>query len=199
MGQPSKRSSLLGCWLGLNVGLSCCLSGSGGSNDLGGGGGLGGGCGDFSGGGNGFDWSGGGGGDDSGSVGSLLLCLLFLGVLGKELLVLFVGLSGVLVAVLDFSLVELFASKTGLGDQALDLGALVEGLVLALDFTANNVLADIILLLVEGECLNDVVSSLGTESVGAGDVGNAVDLFLTLLDHTELDGSEVGTVDGATD
>lgn len=52
----------------------------------------------------------------------MLLCFLFLGVLGKEFLVLLVGLLGVLVAVLNFGLVELFASKTGLGDQALDLG-----------------------------------------------------------------------------
>jgi hypothetical protein len=110
-----------------------------------------------------------------------------------------VGLFGVLVAVLNISLVKLFASKTGLGDQALDLGALVEGLVLSLDFTTNNVLANIILLLVEGECLNDVVSSLGTESVGAGNVGHTIDVFLTLLDNTELNGSEVGAVDGATD
>lgn len=109
------------------------------------------------------------------------------------------GLFGVLVAVLNFSLVKLFASKTGLSDQALDLGALVEGLVLSLDFTTNNILANIILLLVEGECLNDVVSPLGTESVGTGNVGYTIDVFLTLLDNTELNGSEVWAVDGATD
>jgi hypothetical protein len=114
----------------------------------------------------------------------VLLCFLFLGVLGKEFLVLLVGLLGVLVAVLNFGLVELFASKTGLGDQALDLGGLVESLVLSLDFTTNNVLTNIILLLVKSECLNDVVSSLGTESVSAGNVGDTIDVFLTLLDNT---------------
>ena len=208
-GQPSQRSSLLGS-LGLSCGLSSLnLGGGGGSNSLCWGSSLGGcsglgGCSDLGGccdnlcGGSSdnLDWCGGGG---SGSGGGVLLCFLFLGVLGKELLVLLVGLLGVLVAVLNFGLVELFASKTGLGDQALDLGGLVESLVLSLDFTTNNVLANIILLLVESECLNDVVSSLGTESVGAGNVGDTIDVFLTLLDNTELDGGEVGAVDGATD
>ena len=94
---------------------------------------------------------------------------------------------------------ELLASQTSLGDQALDLGGLVEGFVLALDLTTNNVLANIILLLVKSEGLDDVVSSLGTESVGASDVGDTIDVLLSLLDNSELDDSEVGAVDAATD
>jgi len=129
----------------------------------------------------------------------MLLCPLFLGVLREELLVLLMGLLGALIAVLDFGLVKLLASQTSFGDQALDLRGFVESLVLALDLTTNNVLANIILLLVKSECLDDVVSSLGTESVGASYVGDTIDLFLSLLDNTELDGSEVGAVDAATD
>jgi len=129
----------------------------------------------------------------------VLLCPLFLGVLREELLVLLHGLLGVFVAVLDSSDALLLASQTSFGDQALDLGGLVESLVLTLDLTTNNVLANIILLLVKSECLDDVVSSLGTESVGASYVGDTIDLFLSLLDNTELDGSEVGAVDAATD
>lgn len=129
----------------------------------------------------------------------MLLCPLFLGVLREELLVLLHGLLGVFVAVLDSSDALLLASQTSFGDQALDLGGLVESLVLTLDLTTNNVLANIILLLVKSESLDDVVSSLGTESVGASDVGDTIDVLLSLLDNTELDGSEVGAVDAATD
>ena len=49
------------------------------------------------------------------------------------------------------------SAETGLGNETLDLGGLIESLVLALDLTGNNVLANIVLLLVEREGLDDVV------------------------------------------
>ena len=91
------------------------------------------------------------------------------------------------------------SAETGLSDETLDLGGLIESLVLALDLTGNNVLANIVLLLVEREGLDDVVSSLGTEAVGTLNIGNTSDLLLTLLNNTEEDGSEVSTDNAATD
>ena len=91
------------------------------------------------------------------------------------------------------------SAETGLGDETLDLGGLIESLVLALDLAGNDVLANIVLLLVEREGLDDVVSSLGTEAVGTLNIGNTSDLLLTLLNNTEEDGSEVSTDNAATD
>jgi len=180
-GKPSLLSSLLCSSFG-SCGLSSLNLGNGsrGSNNL---------CGGSSG---GLSWY-------SRLSSDILLCSLFLGILGDEFLVLLMGLLGSLVAVLDIALVKLLASQTSFGDQALDLRGLVESLVLTLNLTTNNILANIILLLVESECLNNVVSSLGTESVGAGYVGDTIDLLFSLLDNTELDGSEVGAVDATTD
>ena len=105
----------------------------------------------------------------------------------------------IFVATNDLSLVLVLSAETGLGDETLDLGGLIESLVLALDLTGNNVLANIVLLLVEREGLDDVVSSLGTEAVGTLNIGNTSDLLLTLLNNTEEDGSEVSTDNAATD
>ena len=130
---------------------------------------------------------------------SLLLSLLLLGIGGEELFVLFKVLTSGLVTTNDLSLVLVLSAETGLGDETLDLGGLIESLVLALDLTGNNVLANIVLLLVEREGLDDVVSSLGTEAVGTLNIGNTSDLLLTLLNNTEEDGSEVSTDNAATD
>ena len=130
---------------------------------------------------------------------SLLLSLLLLGIGGEELFVLLKVLTSGLVTTNDLSLVLVLSAETGLGDETLDLGGLIESLVLALDLTGNNVLANIVLLLVEREGLDDVVSSLGTEAVGTLNIGNTSDLLLTLLNNTEEDGSEVSTDNAATD
>lgn len=93
----------------------------------------------------------------------------------------------------------MLAAETGLGDHALNVGGLVESLVLALDLTGNNVLADIVLLFVEGEGLDNVVASLGTESVGALDISDASNLLVSTLDDSEEDSGKVGVEDAATD
>lgn len=137
-------------------------------------------------------------GDDL-SLGSGLLGLLLLSVLGEELLVLLNILAGGLVAVDVIGLDGVLAAETGLGDETLDLGGLVVGLVLALDLTGNNVLADVVLFLVKVEGLDDVVATLGSELVGTVDVGDTGDLGVSLLHNTEEDGSEVVGNDAAAD
>jgi hypothetical protein len=91
------------------------------------------------------------------------------------------------------------AAEALLGDHALDLGGLVEGLVLALDLAGNNVLAHVVLLLIEGEGLDDVVSPLSAETVGALNVGDSGDFLVALFDNAEEDGGEVGADDAAAD
>ncbi len=93
----------------------------------------------------------------------------------------------------------MLAAESLFGDHALDLGRLVEGLVLALDFASNNVFSNIVLLLIKGEGLDDVVTSLGSEAVGALDIGNSGNFLVALLDDAEEDGSEVGADDAAAD
>jgi hypothetical protein len=91
------------------------------------------------------------------------------------------------------------AAETGLGHKALDLGGLVESLCTSLDFTSNNVLADIILLLVKVESLDDVVSSLGSKTVGALDISDTSNFLFASLDDAEEDSSEVSTDNATTD
>lgn len=119
----------------------------------------------------------------------LLLGFLFLGVLGEQLLVLLETITGGLVTADYLSLVLSLSAETGLSDEALDLGRLVESLVLSLDLAANNVLADIVLLLVKGEGLDDLVSALDTKAVGAFNVGHSLDVLLAALHDAEEDGS----------
>ena len=124
-----------------------------------------------------------------GSLGSLLLSLLLFSVLGEQLLVFLETITSCLVATNNFSLVLSLSAETGLGDEALDLGRLVESLVLSLDLAANNVLADIVLFLVKGEGLDDLVSALDTKAVGAFNVGHSLDVLLAALHDAEEDGS----------
>lgn len=119
----------------------------------------------------------------------LLLGFLFLGVLGEQLLVLLETITGGLVTADYLSLVLSLSAETGLSDEALDLGRLVESLVLSLDLAANNVLADIVLFLVKGEGLDDLVSALDTKAVGAFNVGHSLDVLLAALHDAEEDGS----------
>lgn len=119
----------------------------------------------------------------------LLLGFLFLGVLGEQLLVLLETITGGLVTADYLSLVLSLSAETGLSDEALDLGRLVESLVLSLDLATNNVLADIVLFLVKGEGLDDLVSALDTKAVGAFNVGHSLDVLLAALHDAEEDGS----------
>lgn len=132
-------------------------------------------------------------------MGSLGSSLLLLDVLRHKLFVSLGGLLGVGVAGLGLSLDGVLAAKTLLGDHALDFGGLVESLVTALDLTTDDVVAHIILLLVKVEGLDNVSATLGTEAVGAGNVGDTVDFLFALLDDAEEDGGEIGAGDASAD
>lgn len=160
----------------------------------------------------------------SGDLGSLLLFagvlhfLLLSEVFLEELLVVGGLLLGVLDRVEDVASGDLLAAELGLGDHALHLGGLVEGLVtvlagdlvaflvLLLVGPAHNVLGDIVLL-VESVELLDSVSSLLSETVGAllaGDLDGLVlvlafDLLLSLNNNAEGDDGKIGAGDAATD
>jgi len=127
------------------------------------------------------------------------LGLLLLGVLTEELLVALNSLLGGLVAVLLVALGDLLSAESLLGNESLDLWGFPEGLVATLDGAVSHVLADIILLGIEGEHLSDVVGSLLGESVWAVGVGDTVDVLLSLLDDSQEDDGEVVAVDAAAD
>ena len=133
-----------------------------------------------------------------GSLGSLsLLGLLLLHVLGEKLLVLSSALLGVLEAVGSLLLDGTLSAEALLGDHTLDPWRLEEGLVGTLDLTAHNVLAYIILLLVEGKGLDDVVAALHAEAVGALDVGHTLDFLVALSDNSEEESGNVGADNAA--
>ena len=130
-----------------------------------------------------------------GSVGN---CLSFLDVLGEDLVVIGSELLGLLEA-LNLSLLgELLSSESLLGDESLDLGALVEGLVALLDFAADNVLSHVVVL-AESEHLADVAGSLGSESAGLVVGGHTFDISVTLLDDLEGDDSQIRAADATAD
>jgi hypothetical protein len=84
-------------------------------------------------------------------------------------------------------------------NQTLDLGGLgVFGLALLGDGTADDELADVILL-VETEEAADLGGTLGAESLGDDGVGETGELTLTLLDDAQGKDGEVETGDGTTD
>ena len=134
---------------------------------------------------------------NSGLSGSSLGSLLFLGILGEELLVAFGGLLGVGPACAGISLDHMLATETLLGDHTLDLGGLVDSLVSTFDFAGDNVSGNIILLLVKTESLDDVSATLGAKTVSTVDVGDTFDVLLALLDNSKEDSGNVGA-DNAT-
>ena len=108
--------------------------------------------------------------------------------LGEDLVVICSELLGLLEALNLCSLNELLSSKSLLGNESLDLGALIESLVTLLNFAANNVLSHVILF-AESEDLADVAGSLGSKSAGLVVSGNTLDISITLLDNLESDHS----------
>jgi hypothetical protein len=135
---------------------------------------------------------------NSGLSGSSLGSLLFLGILGEELLVAFGGLLGVGPACAGISLDHMLATETLLGDHTLDLGGLVDSLVSTFDFAGDNVSGNIILLLVKTESLDDVSATLGAKTVSTVDVGDTFDVLLALLDNSKEDSGNVGADNAAT-
>lgn len=124
---------------------------------------------------------------------------LLLDELGKSLLVGLEALSSLLLSgEADLSVLVL-AAESALGHQALNSGRLVEGLVLSLDLTANNVLANIVLLGIEAEGLDDVVPCLGTKTVGNLDISQTLDVLLTLFDDSQEESADVRADDATTD
>ena len=131
-------------------------------------------------------------------MGSVRSSLSLLDVLGENLVVIGSKLLGLLEA-LDLSLLgELLSSKSLLGNESLDLRALVESLVTLLDLTAHNVLSHVVLL-AESEHLADVAGSLGAESSGLVVGGDTLDVSITLLDDLKGDDSKIGAADAAAD
>lgn len=131
-------------------------------------------------------------------MGSLGSNLPFLDVLGEDLVVIGSELLGLLEALNLGLLSELLSSESLLGDESLDLGALVEGLVLLLDFAADNVLSHVVVL-AESEHLADVAGSLGTESAGLVVSGHTFNISITLLDDLESDDSQIRAADATAD
>ena len=86
------------------------------------------------------------------------------------------------------------------GDQPLDLGGLVLGLLTLLDDQGalDNVLPDIVLL-GQVEKLPDLGSALGTETSWDGAVGQAGDLSLAFLDDGHGENGQVSVNDASAD
>jgi hypothetical protein len=154
-------------------------------------------------------WRGLGGSDSSSGGGSLLgFALGFLLVLGKLL-----GLAGsqegsvlagLLARLLGPSLLESqevsLVLERAWGDEALDLWCLGAWLLvfgLGWQLTADDVLADIILL-AQVEELADVVGTLGTEAAGNNTLKGR-ERSLTLLDEHQVEGSDIRGNDATTD
>jgi len=123
---------------------------------------------------------------------------LLFNVGGEELLVLSSSSFGCFPSALSLLSDDALSAETFLSDETLDLGGLEESLVSALDLTTNNVLAHIILLLVESEGLDNVVATLLSESVGAFNIGNTFDFFVALLHNSQEESSNIGTDNAAT-
>ena len=95
-------------------------------------------------------------------------------------------------------LVDGLSSDSFLGNESLDLGGFVEGLVSKFDFSSHDVLSDIVLLLSEGEGADDVVGSLGSKSSRSGAVGEAGNFSFSFDENFEGDNSEVGSADASS-
>lgn len=134
--------------------------------------------------------------------------LLLLDVLRDELLVLLLLSLGILVFALSLLLAETLSAEPLLSDESLDLGGLVESFLFfvaisildcLLDGAMDNILANIVLLFVKIEIFPDVIGSLLSELVGPVDVGDLVDVLLTLLEHAECDDGKIWTTDASAD
>lgn len=112
-------------------------------------------------------------------------------VLGPELLLLLVSEH---LGLLDHSL----SPESLLGNESLDLGGLVEGLVALLDLAPHDVLPHVVGL-AESEHLPDVVGSLGSELPGLLAVGDAFDLGVSLLGDLQGDDGQVGSANAPSD
>jgi len=134
-----------------------------------------------------------------GSLALLLVSdLLLLKVLGEELLIGDVSLLGSLPCANLTSLVDSLSSDSLLGDESLDLGRFVEGLVTLLEFSADDVFGEVILAS-ESILLSDLASSLWAESSFSLLVGKAGNFTGTLLENLKGDDTKVRSTDASSD
>lgn len=134
-----------------------------------------------------------------GLLGGLAGSLSLLDELRDELLVLHGVLLALLVLLGLLVLPDSLATESLLSDESLDLGGLPEGLVSSLDGSVANVLAHIVLALVEVEEGGDVGSSLLLAHVWSVDVGDASDVLLTLLDDAEGNDGKIWASNASSD
>jgi hypothetical protein len=134
------------------------------------------------------------------SVGGLGLLgsLLLLEVLGEELLVGNVSFLGGLPVVLLGSLVDGLSSDSLLGDESLDLWALVEGLVSLDDSSSDNVLGNVVLLS-ESEGSSNVVGSLWSKSSWSLSISKASNLTWSLNENLEGNDGKIWSTDASSD
>lgn len=132
-------------------------------------------------------------------LGSLLTLLVH--TLGQQLSILVSSILGSLRASsLECDSVSLVLHSLR-SDESLDLGGLgvwLGALLLGDDFTADDELANIILL-AQTEESSDLGGTLGTEALGVDDIGEAWDFALALLDDGQSKDRQVLADDAATD
>jgi len=109
-------------------------------------------------------------------------------------------LGGLGVAALEGHAVSLVLETLGSNEtlDARSLGVGLGTLLLGLDLTANDELADIIIL-AETEEAADLGGTLGAETLGVDNVGKAGDVVLTLLDNSEGKDRQVHGNDATAD
>lgn len=83
-------------------------------------------------------------------------------------------------------------------NQSLDSWSLRVGLAVLLNGSSDNVVSDVVLLR-QTEELSDVVGSLWTQSLWGGDVGQTLNVSLTLLDNSQSNDRQVLVDDTASD
>lgn len=84
-------------------------------------------------------------------------------------------------------------------DHTLNMGGLVVGLVTLLDFTVDDVFADVVELFVESEGADNSHASLSSESVGSFGIVASDDVLISLFDNAEGDDGKIGTGDASAD
>jgi len=142
----------------------------------------------------------------TGKVSSSFLGVLLLSggtLLGSVLLEeLLVGLTGVTRGFDGVDLGSLeghLSADSLLGDHSLNMGGLVVGLVTLLDFTVDDVFADVVKFFVESEGAHDSHASLSSESVGTVGIVASSDVLVSLLDNAEGNDGKIGAGDASTD
>lgn len=110
--------------------------------------------------------------------------------LGQQLSVLSSSISLLLSVVDLLSLQSSLSLQSLRGDQSLDLWSLRVGLTVLLDSSSDNVVSNVVLL-GQTEELSDVVSSLRAQSLWGGDIGQTLNLSITLLDNSQSNDRQV--------